>query len=193
MRKAKVNRKTNETDIEISLDIDGSGKSDIKTGLGFFDHLLSSFAKHGLFDLNIRAKGDLEVDDHHLIEDLGISLGMTFKDALKDKKKIRRFGNAKIPMDESIADIALDIDGRGFFKFNAEFGGEKIGAVSSNMIEHFFESFSRNAGITIHVSADGKNDHHKAEAIFKAFGVGLDEATGIDDRIVEIKSTKGVL
>jgi Imidazoleglycerol-phosphate dehydratase len=135
----------------------------------------------------------LEVDDHHLIEDLGISLGMAFKDALKDKKKIRRFGNAKIPMDESIADIALDIDGRGFFKFNAEFGGEKIGAVSSNMIEHFFESFSRNAGITIHVSADGKNDHHKAEAIFKAFGVGLDEATGIDDRIVEIKSTKGVL
>ena len=193
MRKAKVNRKTNETDIEISLDIDGSGKSDIKTGLGFFDHLLSSFARHGLFDLNIRAKGDLEVDDHHLIEDLGISLGMTFKDALKDKKKIRRFGNAKIPMDESIADIALDIDGRGFFKFNAEFRGERIGVVSSNMIEHFFESFSKNAGITIHVSADGKNDHHKAEAIFKAFGVGLDEATGIDDRIVGIKSTKGVL
>lgn len=190
MRRAKLTRKTRETDVEISFNIEGSGSIDIDTGIGFFDHILSSFAKHGFFDLNIKAKGDLDVDDHHLIEDTGLVLGQAIKKALGDKKGINRFGYAKIPMDESIAEVTLDIDDRGFCKFQVEFNHNKIGGMSTDMIEHFFDSLSKNAGITIHINADGENDHHKAEAIFKAFGIALSRATEINPRIEGYRSTK---
>nr|WP_229234055.1 imidazoleglycerol-phosphate dehydratase HisB [Candidatus Methanoliparum sp. LAM-1] len=190
MRESKVTRKTRETDIEISIIIEGSGVIDIDTGIGFFDHILSSFAKHGFFDLMIKAKGDLEVDDHHLIEDTGILLGQAIKKALGDKRGINRFGYAKIPMDESIAEVALDIDDRGFCKYQVKFIREMIGSMSTDMIKHFFESFSRNSGITIHITADGENDHHKAEAIFKSFGIALSKAVEMDTRIDGYRSTK---
>jgi len=190
MRRAKLTRKTRETDVEISFNIEGSGSIDIDTGIGFFDHILSSFAKHGFFDLEIKAKGDLNVEDHHLIEDTGILLGQAIKKALGDKKGINRFGYAKIPMDESIAEVALDIDDRGFCKFNVGFKHEKIGGMSTDMIEHFFDGLSKNAGITIHTNAEGENDHHKAEAVFKAFGISLSRATEIDTRIEGYRSTK---
>ncbi|HEC57936.1 MAG TPA: imidazoleglycerol-phosphate dehydratase HisB [Candidatus Syntrophoarchaeum butanivorans] len=194
-RRSSLKRVTDETEIEIKLTIDGVGDSRINTGIPFFDHLLSSFATHGLFDLEVDASGDLEVDDHHTIEDLAIALGDAMRDALGDCRGIVRFADVAIPMDESYATCAIDIDGRGYVVFNGDFPTEKIGdKVSTENISHFFRTFGARAGINIHASVTGSNSHHMAEALFKALGVALDRATSIDPRKQgRIPSTKGMM
>lgn len=192
MRASSVSRKTNETDIKIELNIDGSGNSTISTGIGFLDHMLTSFAKHGLFDLKAKATGDLHVDDHHLVEDMGICLGEAFKEALGDKSKIERFGHALIPMDESLAIVAVDIGGRGYSVFNATFTNEKIGDYSTRMTRHFVDSFARAAGINVHIKIEGEDDHHKVESMFKSLGVALWMATRKNEKR-GVPSTKGTL
>jgi imidazoleglycerol-phosphate dehydratase len=191
MREAKLSRKTNETDIELKINIDGSGNSDINTGIAFFDHMLNSFAKHGSFDLTIKACGDLTVDDHHTVEDVGITLGSAIVKALGDKKGIERFAEARVPMDEALASAAVDISGRSFLVFNAKFQNPNIGGLTSHNVQHFFESLTANAGINAHLDATGENDHHKAEAMFKAFGIALKRAVRVTGS--GIPSTKGVL
>ncbi|MDG6243123.1 MAG: imidazoleglycerol-phosphate dehydratase HisB [Methanolobus sp.] len=191
MRKADIERKTSETDIKIELDIDGQGIADISTGIGFFDHMLTAFAKHGNFDLAVKATGDLVVDDHHLIEDTGIVLGQTIAQALGDKAGIARFGEARIPMDEALADIALDLGGRSCLVMNAEFRSPKVGEFSTQMVVHFFEAIVQNSKINMHAHVYGDNDHHKIEALFKAFAYSLRRAVTIEGK--GIKSTKGVL
>ncbi|MBC7114236.1 MAG: imidazoleglycerol-phosphate dehydratase [Archaeoglobi archaeon] len=193
MRRGRFVRETKETRIEVEIELDGTGKSSIETGIPFFDHLLTSFSFHGLFDLSIRASGDLDVDDHHTVEDVAISLGKAFREALKDSAPVRRFGFAIIPMDESLATLAVDISGRPYLSFSASFFSSKIGSMSTQMIEHFFRSFSYSSNLTIHASASGSNDHHKAEALFKAFGVALDMATQIERRREISPSTKGII
>lgn len=190
-RTSKITRKTKETDIEIKLNIDGSGNTNINTQIGFLDHLLESFSKHGFFDLEINAKGDLETGVHHTIEDTGIVLGKTFNKALEDKKGIKRFGDSKVPMDEALASIAIDISGRPYTVLEFDFTTEKIGDLKTEMISHFLHSLSTNADITLHASAYGENNHHIAEALFKSLGITLDKATSIDERRKEIPSTKG--
>jgi imidazoleglycerol-phosphate dehydratase len=192
MRSSSISRQTRETDIKIELGMDGSGSSNISTGVGFFDHMLASFAKHGLFDLTVKAVGDLHVDDHHLVEDLGICLGEAFKEALGDKSKIERFGHALIPMDESLATVAVDISGRGYSVFNASFHSEKVGDYSTGMTNHFVDSFARAAGINVNVKIEGQDDHHMVEAMFKALGVALWMATRKNEKR-GIPSTKGIL
>ncbi|HEX7628095.1 MAG TPA: imidazoleglycerol-phosphate dehydratase HisB [Candidatus Methanoperedens sp.] len=191
MRESKVSRKTNETNIELKLNLDGSGNTDIDTGIAFFDHMLNSFSKHGSFDLMIKARGDLTVDDHHTIEDVGITLGSAISKALGDKKGIERFADARVPMDEALAASAVDISGRSFLVFNGKFTDPKIGGLSSQNIRHFFESLTNNAGINVHLEVTGENDHHKAEALFKAFGIALKRAVKITGS--GVPSTKGVL
>ncbi len=191
MREAKGSRKTNETDIEIKINLDGSGNTDINTGIAFFDHMLNSFAKHGSFDIMIKARGDLTVDDHHTVEDVGILLGSTITKALGDKSGIERFGEARIPMDDALAAAALDISGRSFVVFDAHFTNPKIGEFSTQNIRHFFESLAGKAGINAHLDVTGDNDHHKAEALFKAFGVALKRSVKITGS--GVPSTKGVL
>lgn len=190
-RKVKLNRRTNETDIEISLNIDGTGKSNIDTGLNFFDHMLTSFSKHGFFDLTIKANGDIEVDDHHTVEDTGILLGECFKEALGNKKGIERMGFSMVPMDESLATVAIDISGRSYTVFNAKFTYQYIGDVGSQNIKHFFESFASTGLMNINIEANGENDHHICEAIFKALARALNNATKITHN--QILSTKGKL
>lgn len=192
-RYATISRRTTETDITLSFDIDGSGKADIKTGVAFFDHMLTSFTRHGFFDLTITATGDLPLGDHHIVEDIGIVLGQAFEKAVGNKKGIERFSNTAIPMDESIANVALDLSGRNYLVFTASFTGESIGDMNSQMVYHFFESLCSNAGINAHITATGANDHHKAEAIFKAFGVALRRACTLNERQASIPSTKGKL
>jgi imidazoleglycerol-phosphate dehydratase len=191
MRESKLSRKTNETDIELKINLDGSGNSDINTGIAFFDHMLNSFAKHGSFDLMIKARGDLTVDDHHTVEDVGITLGSAIIKALGDKKGIARFADSRVPMDEAIASAAVDISGRSFLVFNANFENPNIGGLTSRNVQHFFESLAANAGINVHLEGTGENDHHKAEALFKAFGIALKRAVRITGS--GIPSTKGVL
>ncbi|MCZ7400661.1 MAG: imidazoleglycerol-phosphate dehydratase HisB [Candidatus Methanoperedens sp.] len=191
MRESKLTRKTNETDIELKINLDGSGNSDINTGIAFFDHMLNSFAKHGSFDLTIKARGDLTVDDHHMVEDIGITLGSAIVKALGDKKGIARFADARVPMDEALASAAVDISGRSFLMFNAKFQNPNIGGLTSQNVQHFFESLTTNAGINVHLEATGENDHHKAEALFKAFGIALKRAVRVTGS--GIPSTKGVL
>ncbi|KAF0134828.1 MAG: imidazoleglycerol-phosphate dehydratase [Candidatus Saganbacteria bacterium] len=206
MRKIKISRKTKETEISISLNIDGSGKSKIKYPIPFMSHMLTLFSKHGLFDLEIYAKGDLEVDLHHLIEDTGITLGEAFSKALGEKMKIERYGHAIVPMDESLAEVkaAIDISGRPHFTFKASFEKELIYAdikkqkvklyLDSEMLREFFESFVYKAGISLHIDLiRGKNTHHKIEAVFKAFGIALSKACEINPRKNGIPSTKGIL
>lgn len=193
-RKASVKRKTNETDIVLNLAIDGSGNSEIDTGMGFFNHMLTLFAKHGFFDLFIKASGDLIVDGHHTVEDVGIVLGLAIKEALGDKKSIRRYGTSFVPMDESLAVVSLDLSGRPFLIFDGAFTSPVIGNLDTQLIEEFFKSVAFSSGITLHIKIlHGKNDHHKAEAIFKAFGRALDEAVRPDVRIKGVMSTKGIL
>lgn len=191
MRSAEVSRKTGETDIRIELNIDGTGDSDIYTGIGFFDHMLTAFSKHGNFDLTVKASGDLVVDDHHLIEDTGIVLGQAFAEALGDKAGIARFGEARIPMDEALASVALDLGGRSYLVLDAEFMAPKVGEFSTQMVRHFFESVIQNSKINMHASVYGDNDHHKIEALFKAFAYAMRRATVIEGE--GIKSTKGTL
>ena len=205
-RKAKIHRKTKETDLRIELNIDGSGKSKITYPIPFFGHMLTLFAKHGLFDLKLVAKGDLEVDLHHLVEDTGLTLGEAFAKALGKKLKIERYGYALVPMDESLAEVkaAVDISGRPHFTFKAKFTKELIYAeigkervklyLDAEMLREFFESFAYKAGISLHIDLiRGKNTHHKIEAIFKAFGVALSKACQINPRKKGIPSTKGKL
>lgn len=193
-RKSTVSRKTKETDITISLDLDGSGKTDITTEIGFFDHMLDGFARHGLFDLDVQAKGDLYVDCHHTIEDTGIVLGGAIRDALGDKTGIRRFGECILPMDEALVLCALDLSGRPYFRFEHEFAVERVGYFDTEMVREFFYAISYSAGMNLHfqILADG-NAHHVIEAMFKAFGKALDMAVMTDSRIQTVLSTKGTL
>lgn len=190
-RKKKLSRKTSETDIELSINLDGKGESMIDTGIDFFDHMLDSFARHGFFDLQVEAKGDLKVDDHHTVEDVGILLGDAFSQALGDKKGIRRMAHAIIPMDDALATVAVDISGRSYSVLNFSFKKAKVGDLSTENVEHFFESFANHARININANVEGENDHHKIEALFKAFAKALNDATRIEHDI--IPSTKGVL
>ena len=192
MRTSTVNRKTNETDIQLMIDLDGTGETNVDTGIGFFDHMLNLFGFHGGFDLNVLAKGDLDVDDHHTIEDIGITFAQAFKQAIGDKKGIARYGSFRCCMDEALACVDLDISGRGYLVFNAEFNREMIGMMSTEMVKEFFYDFAINAGVTLHINLMyGENDHHKVEAIFKAFGHALKEATRIQSDT--LLSTKGTL
>jgi imidazoleglycerol-phosphate dehydratase len=192
MRTASVHRQTRETDITLEINLDGRGNFTVDTGIGFFDHMLGSFAKHGLLDLNLKAKGDLSVDDHHTVEDAGIALGEAYRQALNDKSGIERFGHALVPMDEAFATVAVDISGRGCSVFRAEFHSPKIGGYSTAMTRHFVDSFARAAGITIRVEIDGEDDHHMVEAMFKALSLALHMATAKNEKR-GVPSTKGVL
>lgn len=190
----RITRKTNETDITIELDIDGSGKCEISTGIGFFDHMLELFGKHGFFDLVIDAKGDIEVDGHHTVEDVGIVLGTVIKNALGTKEAIKRYGSFMLPMDETLVMCALDLSGRPYLVFDAELTSPMIGDFDTQLVEEFFRAVSVSAGITLHIKLmHGKNAHHIVEAMFKAFARALDEATTIDARIKGVMSTKGSL
>ena len=190
-RSSNVSRKTSETEIDIKMNLDGSGNYNISTGVNFFNHMLESFSKHSMIDLDIQASGDVEIDDHHTIEDVGILLGEAFSEAIGDKKGIKRMAHAIVPMDESVATVAIDISGRSYCNMNFSFKNEKIGDMTSDIVIHFFESFASSAKINIYCIAEGANDHHKAEAIFKAFAKSLKEAVKVEHD--QIPSTKGVL
>jgi imidazoleglycerol-phosphate dehydratase len=193
-RQSEMKRKTGETDICLTLHMDGTGASDIETGIGFFDHMLNLFARHGLMDLKVKAMGDLEVDAHHTVEDVGIVLGQAVKEALGEKKSIRRYGTAHVPMDEALAMVALDLSGRPFLVFDAQFSADRVGRMDTELVEEFFRAVAFHAGITLHIKVFyGSNNHHMIEAIFKAFGRALDEATRADERILGVMSTKGSL
>lgn len=193
-RTAAISRKTKETQVELTINLDGEGKSSISTGIGFLDHMLDLLAKHALFDLSIKASGDRIVDDHHTVEDVGICLGQGIKEALGDKKGIRRFSNTSVPMQESLANVAIDISGRPALVFNATFQTEKIGNFDAELIEEFLEAFSTNAGINLHVNVPyGTNAHHTAEAIFKGLAKAIKTAVQVDERIKDVPSTKGIL
>ncbi|MCX6682803.1 MAG: imidazoleglycerol-phosphate dehydratase HisB [Methanoregula sp.] len=192
MRKVDMNRSTKETQIRLLLTINGKGTCTVKTGIPFFDHMLHAMAKHGGFDLECRVKGDLGVDTHHTIEDTGIVLGDAIKQAIGDGKGIRRFAHAIIPMDESIATVALDCGGRGYLVFSGSFGDTTVGGIPSEIVEHFFYSLCTRAGITAHITFSGRNDHHQCEAIFKAFGIALSGALA-PGKGKAIPSTKGKL
>ncbi|MDE7280054.1 MAG: imidazoleglycerol-phosphate dehydratase HisB [Oscillospiraceae bacterium] len=191
MRTAEITRKTKETDITVKLDLDG-GNTDISTGIGFFDHMLTAFAVHGGMGLTVKAVGDLQVDGHHTVEDVGIVLGKAFKEAIGDMKGIARYGTAFIPMDEALGFASIDISGRPFLVFNAEFSDARIGEFDTCLAEEFFRAFAFNAGVTLHLKCEyGKNDHHIAEALFKAAAHAVKAAKEVSGN--EILSTKGVL
>ncbi len=191
-RTAVIKRDTKETVIEISLNLDGKGIADIGTGVPFFDHMLELLAKHGLFDLEIKAKGDLEVDAHHTVEDVGICLGQAFRQSLGEKKGISRFGSATVPMDESLVLVAIDVSGRGHLVYDVDVPAEMLGTFDTSLVIEFLHAFVNHAAITTHVRLiTGRNTHHKVEAVFKALARALDQATAIDPRVVEIPSTKG--
>ena len=190
-RNSNVTRKTSETDIDIKMNLDGSGHYNISTGVNFFNHMLESFSKHSMIDLDIQASGDVEIDDHHTIEDVGILLGEAFSEAIGDKKGIKRMAHAIVPMDESVATVAIDIGGRSYCNMNLDFKNEKIGDMTSDIVIHFFESFAGSAKINIYGTVEGANDNHKAEAVFKAFAKSLKEAIKVEHD--QIPSTKGVL
>jgi len=192
MRRTEIHRKTRETDIRLSLDIDGTGTARIETGIPFFDHMLESFARHGRFDLGVEAAGDLAVDAHHTIEDTGIALGKALAAAVGEGKGITRFADAAVPMDEALARVALDLGGRGYLVFEGSFSPAGPGGIPGDLIEHFFYSLCTNAGLTAHISLTGRSDHHVCEAAFKAFGRALRAAVAIDPAIGgEVPSTKG--
>lgn len=191
MRKSTISRKTKETDIRLELDLDGTGRAEISTGIGFLDHMLNAFARHGEIDLKLEAEGDLHVDEHHLVEDTAIVLGQALSEALGDMAGIARFGEAKIPMDEALADVALDMGGRNYLVLKAEFKAPYVGQFGTQLVSHFFETLTSNGRFTMHASVYGENDHHKIEALFKGFAYALKRAVKIEGK--EIKSTKGVL
>lgn len=193
-RTAEVIRKTKETDIAICINLDGSGSSKIDTGIGFFDHMLEGFARHGFFDLTVKAEGDLAVDCHHTIEDTGIVLGSAIKKALDEKKGIKRFGSCILPMDETLVLCAVDLSGRPYLVFDGTFTTEKVGYMDTEMVKEFFYAVSYAAGMNLHIKVLSEgNNHHMIEAMFKAFARALDEAVGFDLRITDVLSTKGSL
>ena len=193
-RTADYVRKTKETDITLSLELDGSGVSEIDTGIGFFDHMLEGFARHGFFDLSVKAEGDLIVDCHHTIEDTGIVLGTAIKEALGDKAGIRRYGSMILPMDETLVLCGIDLSGRPYLNFDGEFTAERLGDMDTEMAREFFYAVSYAAGMNLHIKVlDGTNNHHIMEAMFKAFAKALDQATQMDERIQGVLSTKGSL
>ena len=193
-RNAKVIRKTSETDIEIYFETDGTGEAKVDTGIGFFDHMLKSFARHGLFNLDVKVKGDIEVDCHHTIEDTGIVLGEAIKKALGDKKSIRRYGSSLLPMDETLVMCAIDLSGRPYLNFDATFTCDKLGELDTEMVKEFFYAVSYSGAMNLHLKVlDGGNNHHMAEALFKAFGKALDMAVSEEPRMKEVWSTKGSL
>ena len=193
-RVGTYSRKTNETQIDITFNIDGKGKANIDTGIGFFDHMLNNFARHGLFDLDVKVKGDLFVDCHHTIEDTGIALGIAIKQALGDKKSIKRYGSVILPMDESLVLCSLDLSGRPYLNFDAEFTVDKVGEFDTEMVKEFFHAIAYAVGMDLHIKIlESGNNHHMIEGIFKAFSKSLDNATMIDERIEDVLSTKGSL
>lgn len=194
-RIATISRKTGETDINVRIDIDGTGVSTIDTGVGFFDHMLTALSKHSGIDMDIKCVGDLQVDSHHSVEDVGIVIGQAISMALGDKKGITRYGSARIPMDEALGVCDIDVSGRPFIVFNAEFTSDMCGQMDTQLFEEFFRSLAFNSGITLHIGAPyGVNDHHKAEAMFKALARALRQALSIDPRFADqVISTKGVL
>jgi imidazoleglycerol-phosphate dehydratase len=193
-RTSQVSRATRETEIEVELNIDGTGAHDIQTSIPFLDHMLSQLARHGYFDLKVRAKGDIEIDYHHTVEDMGIALGEAFSKAMGDKKGIRRFAQASVPLNEALAHCVVDIAGRAFFVFNVELPKSKIGQFDVELVPEFFQAFSANSGITLHFNAEyWTNLHHIIEAMFKSFARALDQASTLDSRSSEVPSTKGTL
>ncbi len=193
-RQATVTRKTQETNIKISLNLDGTGVSNIETGIGFFDHMLTGFAKHGLYDMDVRVSGDLEVDGHHTVEDTGIVLGKAIAQALGDKKGIKRYGSMILPMDETLVMSAVDLCGRPYFVMDANFDAPMVGDFDTQLVREFFYAVSYSAAMNLHLRViTGINDHHKIEAMFKAFAKALDEASTFDPRITDVLSTKGAL
>lgn len=194
IREASVQRITGETDIKMTLRIDGTGETKIDTGIGFFDHMLTSFAKHGLFDLKLAVIGDLFVDCHHTIEDVGIVLGQAIKEALEEKKSIKRYGSSLLPMDETLIMCAIDLSGRPYLVFDGKFSSDSVGYMDTQMVREFFYAVTYSAGMNLHIKQiSGDNDHHIIEGMFKAFAKALDEATTVDSRIKEVLSTKGTL
>jgi imidazoleglycerol-phosphate dehydratase len=191
MRNVTVNRETKETKIMIKLNLDGTGKVSVESGVPFFDHMLTAMAKHGGFDFTCTAKGDLGVDCHHTVEDIGIVLGDAVKQAIGKGQAMQRFAHAVIPMDESLATVALDCGGRGYLVFTGGFGNRSIGTIPVDIFEHFFYSLCTRAGITAHIMFSGKNDHHQCEAVFKAFGIALGQALALNGDSKMIRSTKG--
>ncbi len=193
-RIASIQRKTKETDINARLNIDGTGTSTINTGIGFFNHMLEGFAKHGFFDLNLNCEGDLAVDCHHTIEDCGIVLGNAIKEAVGDKKGIRRFGSCILPMDETLVLCAIDLSGRPYLVFDGEFTTDRVGYMDTEMVKEFFYAVSYSAEMNLHIKVlNSGNNHHMIEAMFKSFARALDEATTLDPRITDVMSTKGSL
>lgn len=193
-RSAQINRKTKETDISMTFEIDGSGISKIDTGIGFFNHMLEGFARHGFFDMNLSVKGDLQVDGHHTVEDTGIVLGTAIKEAIGDKKGIKRYGSFMLPMDDALALCAIDLCGRPYFVFECDFTAEKVGYLETELVREFFYAVSYTAGMNLHIRMlSGINNHHMIEAMFKAFAKALDEASSKDSRITDVLSTKGSL
>ena len=181
-RTATVTRETGETDIEVTLDVDGAGDATIDTGVGFFDHMLTAFATHGLFDLTVRCDGDLEIDDHHTVEDVAITLGEAFDEALGEKRGIVRYADRRVPLDEAVADVVVDVSGRPYFAFDGDFSQERVGEFTSDMAAHFCRSLAMNAGLTLHAGVEGENAHHEVEALFKSLARALDDATRVDER-----------
>ena len=193
-RTAKVERKTKETDISISLDLDGGGKAEIETGMPFLNHMLESFTRHGLFDIKVRAKGDIEIDYHHTVEDVGLALGQAFKDALGGKQGIRRFGEASCPLDETLARVVVDLSGRPYLSYNVKIRPGRVGNFDTDLPHEFYAAFANQAGMNLHIDVvRGENPHHIIEACFKAFARAMDLATQLDPRIEGILSTKGSL
>jgi imidazoleglycerol-phosphate dehydratase len=192
-RTAAVTRETAETDIEVTLDLDGDGDATVDTGIGFFDHMLESFATHGLFDLTVKCDGDLEIDAHHSVEDVAITLGEAVDEALGEKRAIRRFADRRVPLDEAVASVVVDVSGRPYFAFDGEFSQESVGGTTSHMAKHFLRSLATNAGLTLHAEVTGENAHHEVEALFKGLARALDDATRIDERRSDTPSTKDEL
>ncbi len=194
IRESKIFRESKETKIDLSINLDGTGKYEGDTGIGFFDHMLCLFAKQGLLDLSVKAQGDLYVDSHHTIEDVGIVLGSAIKEAIQSKEGIKRYGTSFVPMDETLATVSLDLSGRAFLVFEGSFTVDRLGTFDTEMVEEFFRAVAANAGITLHARVIyGKNNHHMVEALFKAFGKALSEALTYDHRIKGALSTKGFL
>lgn len=193
-RTGSITRETKETKIAVTINLDGTGKADISTGIGFFDHMLEGFAKHGFFDLTVKAEGDLQVDPHHTVEDVGIVIGQVIRQAVDDKKGIQRFGHFILPMDDALALCAVDLGGRAYFDMDAAFETERVGFFETQLVREFFYAVSANAQMNLHLRIlAGINDHHKIEALFKSFGKALDMATKYDARINDVLSTKGAL